>query len=171
MIQSASIIGILALVASTARADPLTDFERLLSRCKAAYAARGVIEVAYAEPAKSWVKRHFTDLSFAYDVKRTDSLVAPYSAFLEITETTSADRAPDEASAHALPTPSASAIRQTKRLTYAYRDGKWELAGRRDSSAFRRAGETTFDRPTFIDFSPANMTSPGNVPAVLRSCI
>lgn len=143
------------LFANNAFADPLVEFENIVARCKSAYASRPTVEVAYAPLASSWVKRRYSDFSFTYDVKKTDSLVSPFTAFIEITEVVRSDRAPDRESAEALPTPNGHATLMQRRLSFVFKGGVWEYSARRDGSAFKKADEQVFPALRYVDVPPS----------------
>ena len=125
-------------VAFSARAEPLAEFELIVNRCKQAFDTRASVEVVYAEPAQSWVKRIHAPAVISYDVKKTDSLVSPLVAYLEVIEATAAERGVNEAAAASL---NASledkAMRSTRRVNFAYRDNTWTLVDGQQWSEYK----------------------------------
>lgn len=85
-----------------AYADPLVDFKALVTQCIQSHQERPFVEVFPHSKNSSWVKRIYGIAQISYDVKRTDSLVSPYSAFLEVTQSVAGKSAIDEVSANAL---------------------------------------------------------------------
>lgn len=136
-------------ILSAAQADELADFQAFVKRCDAAYAARPSVETVYSAAAKSWVKRVHAPAKITYDVKKTDSLVSPFAAYIETTEVSAAERAADEAAAKLLDVNLNGYIfRFTTTMTFAYREGRWTMTGARETSASRKTAGQPFGEPS-----------------------
>lgn len=78
---------------------PLPDFKKIVSQCTRAYEERPA--VYFSESHKKWAKR-LSEVAISFDVKKTDSLVSPYAAYMEVTEKLMTKTADDEVSANEL---------------------------------------------------------------------
>jgi hypothetical protein len=159
--------GLCLLATVSTLAGPLEDFEPIVLRCKTAYDARPSSEVVFVEPLKAWVKRIHAPAVVKYDVRRTDSLVSPYSAMIEVATGLVADRAETEEAARALnPDGSNTAIRVTARLNFAYRGTSWEFV-----EGTRRAEIATRSSPPPMVDTTRHSRATVMKDAFLRSCI
>lgn len=151
---------ILAGVTTLSHADEVAEFRVIMGQCQATLAALPPVEVVYVAATKSWVKRAHSETAFAFDVRKTDSLVSPLGAYMEITELTMLDRAADEAAAHALDlTERASTNRRVHRVNYAYQGGRWTLVDGRTTSAWRRAHGSPFEAPRTFNLTEDELPS------------
>jgi hypothetical protein len=126
--------GSLLLAGTVAAADPLADFEAIVRGCKAALDAAPALEVVYVDLAKSWVKRARTPAIVTYDVRRTESLVAPLVAHIEVGVTHTSDRAASQEDAQKIDLAGKTPIRHVDRINFALRDGRWEVVDGRFTS-------------------------------------
>src|SRR3990167_9286532 len=99
--KNAFAIGLLVFTA-TAMAEPLAEFQTIVARCKEAHAARPSVRVAYSEARKEWFKTVTRVDGISYDVRKSDSLVSPFTAYIEVTEVMDGDKAPTEDAAKAI---------------------------------------------------------------------
>ncbi|WP_367846477.1 hypothetical protein [Rhodoferax sp. WC2427] len=145
---------VLVLFCANSFAEPLKDFEALVSQCRQSFENRSVVEVDFVERNKNWVKRVWSPMKSTYDVKRTDSLVSPFSAFLELTDSAAFGTAPDALAANDLDVPAdGKGIMQIRRLDFAYQDRAWVLTGGRSSIAFRRVAGGPFVPDGYTDLT------------------
>ena len=111
-------------------AEPLADFDAIAVRCKEAFDARPMTEVAYAGAAGSWVKRIFAPATVAYRARKTASSVSPFVAQIDITELAAARRGDDEDSARALDVAmDENVVRSVRHINFAYQDNVWTVIG------------------------------------------
>lgn len=143
----------LLTIGTGARADALADFEHIVKQCRVAHEARPAVEVVFVESLKVWVKRLWAEPKFSYDVRKTDSLVTPLTAFIEITDVVASDRAPDEAAARALAVSSDKAAMFVKRVNFSYQDKRWQAVGGKSTSMYRRDAGGAFAPGGYIDLS------------------
>lgn len=109
--------------------DPLKSFEKIIYKCQSAFNSRSTEDVYYIPQSKEWAKRLRKSPIIKYDVKKTDSLVSPYTAILEFTDNSYIATATNEADARALivNAQNASQIRFENQATYAMQGGNWVL--------------------------------------------
>lgn len=126
--KNAFAIGLLVFSA-TAMADPLAEFQAIVKQCKLSYdAVRPRTEVSQSARDKAWFKQVWGPATIAYDVRKSDSLVSPFTAYIEITEVFDGDSAPTQEAAAALTIDiDGRATRYTERLRFAYQEGIWQL--------------------------------------------
>ena len=149
-ISPASVMIVSLLPSVCAASDPLQDFEQLVSTCQAGHLAP-TSRVTLQSEGK-WLKRIEHPVSVKYDVKKTDSLVSPLTAYIESTTIGVGQRADSEEEAKTL-TPSLDGLvsQFVLRINYAYRAGKWTLVDgvgtltwrNRPSDGFRDPGRVT----------------------------
>lgn len=136
----------------------LAAFESLVQRCKAAYTARGLEEVAFADLAKSWVKRVYSPATISYDVRKTDSLVAPLAAHIEIDEFVAAERGPNEEGARALAVSiDGPGSRRVTRINFTLQQGQWTATGATLRVARRLKTGAPFERPEGVIEDPMSL--------------
>lgn len=114
-----------------APADPLKEFEKIVQQCQAAAEAVNTptISVYYNNRTSAWVRRVRT-FEVRYDVRKTDSLVAPVVGQINVLEIAATGSAPDEQSAAALEFTIASSPRHVRTrtdVTFKWRDQKWTV--------------------------------------------
>lgn len=114
-----------------APADPLKEFEKIVQQCQAAAEAVNTptISVYYNSRLSAWVRRVRT-FEVRYDVRKTDSLVAPVIGQINVLEISAAESAADEQSAAALEFSIASSPRHVRTrtdVTFIWRDQKWTV--------------------------------------------
>lgn len=130
-------------------AEPLADFEVIVRNCQAAFDAKPASTVAFMEKQQQWVKRVSAPAMVAYDVRKTESLVSPFTAYLEVTQMLSSKTAPDESTAAAQEVSfNERAILSIKRLNFAYRskDAAWELVDGIETSRMKMSANEPFDK-------------------------
>lgn len=134
-------LAVLALAPLVVAADPLPQFEAIVKKCQGAFDARGASEIAYVDVTKQWVRRVYSPAAIRYDVLRTESLVSPFSAFLEVTQLIALKSAVDEQAAKVLDVSiDDKPMRQVRRLNFAYREGAWQLVGGSSATDAMRDG-------------------------------
>ena len=109
--------------------DPVQDFERLVKRCQTAVEAVNtpVISVYYSSDTQSWV-RGVKAFEVRYDVRKTESLVAPIVGQINVVEIIATGTAADEQSAAALDFSIASSpthVRTRYEAIFIWREKKW----------------------------------------------
>lgn len=144
MIKTSTAAALLA-TAATVAAGPLEDFEEIVRRCKAAFDARPGTEVVYVDVAKAWAKRVYPPAQVSYDVRKTDSLVSPFAAHIQVEEALFFEQGgtKEEAAAKA-PGVESQTMRRWVRLNFAYQDGAWTLHDGSRRAQLRRPGEADF---------------------------
>jgi hypothetical protein len=114
----------------------LKGFESLVRECKASFDSQALDDVIYNERVKAWVHRVFGKADVTYDVRRSDSLVSPYTAKIVIRQQSKADRAESEESAKALHPQLDKGSDTTETLEYGFVKGAWRLVSTETSSSF-----------------------------------
>ena len=152
-----------------AHAEPLTDFEAIVDQCKKAFDARPTVEVAWTEAAKSWVKRVYAPIKITYDVQKTNSLVSPFSGYIEITEAVAAKVGLDEASAQALDVSiNDEGMRTIRRLNYALRGGAWDIVDGRENFSTKLSANDPYGKPYSLQHTREKLLQKKGP---LKSCI
>lgn len=126
--------------------DPLQDFERIVKRCQTAVEAKNTpaVSVYYNSRTSSWVRRVGT-FEVRYDVRKTESLVAPIVGQINVVEIAATGTAADEQSAAALDFSIASSprhVRQRYEATFTWREQKWSFKGGTSTMDVRREDGT-----------------------------
>lgn len=144
--------------------DAVAEFKALVAVCKASYAAKPATEVGFDDPLQSWIKTARLPIEVRYDVKKTDSLIRPFSAFIEITEVVAHVKAPGEEAARKLPVTAGDGRWYSSRFVYllnfAYEDNRWVPVDVMRSRAARDKGARQFDKPFSTGASADGMRDP-----------
>ena len=103
--------------------DPLDSFKAIVEKCHAA-----IVESDKIRPGKTggFVRTAITPGPKSFDVKKTDSLVSPYLAYIDLNFIDQSVAAPTEEAARAWAGGSVSIVKHW-RLVYAMQGGKWKL--------------------------------------------
>lgn len=140
----------LAVVASTSIAEPLADFKALVKQCSTAFEHQPAAEVLFNEKSGKWVKRMNGRAQIVYDVRKTDSLVSPLTAYLTVTQIMTAKTATDEIGANNLPMSFDDAGTliniKTVNFRHAESDGRWTLVDGKSTVDFKSKPGADFDR-------------------------
>ena len=141
---------IMTIVATVAQAEPLTDFKALVKQCSTAYESKPTSEVVLIERTGRWVKRMYGRAQIAYDVKKTDSLVSPFTAYLTVAQVITGKDAQDEASANnlSLSFDDAGTVISTTTANFRYSgdNGRWVLVDGSSAADFKSKPGPDFDR-------------------------
>lgn len=147
-----------------AASDAVAEFKTLVANCKAFYAAKPSTEVQFSEGLKSWIKTARLPIEVRYDVKKTDSLIRPFSAFIEITEVVAHVKAPGEEAARQLKVTAGDGLWDSSRfmymLNFVYEEGRWVPVDDLRSRAARDKGAKQFAKPFSMASSAADMQDP-----------
>jgi len=141
-------------------AEPLADFEAIVRNCQAAFDAKPASSVAFVDKLQRWIKRVSAPASVAYDVRKTESLVSPFTAYLEVTQLLSSKGAPDETAANAMEVSlNETAMLSIKRLSFAYRskDASWELVDGLETTRMRMSANQPFDKGISVPTTKARI--------------
>jgi len=137
-------LGVAGLCTS-ASADPLTDLDDVIRRCKEAFDQRPVIAVAYAGALNAWVKRQYMPVSVTFRARKTNSVVSPYVAQIDVVELAAAQRGEDEQSVRALDVSlDENVMRSTRRINLAFQDNAWTVIGGASTVEVRRDATERF---------------------------
>ena len=120
--------------------DPVAAFEALIQRASAATPGSWVY---FAQGAKKWARGYARLDDVKYDVKKTDSLVAPLAAVVTFKLTTSiSPRFDSQSEAEATRAIDASLPDRLEvvALNYAWRDNRWVLTSGEREVGFARPG-------------------------------
>lgn len=111
----------------------------MADRCDAAFKARPLEQVQLQPGGKAWVKRIFSPAQVTYDVQRTTSLVAPYSASIKVSWLVETASASSEDKARAIKrSPARDPSSVEIEWHFAFKNARWTF----DS------GTMTFQSPT-----------------------
>jgi hypothetical protein len=120
------------VIATEAASEPLAEMKLLVQSCEQWHNnERAPFEVALLPGTgkPEWVKRQYSPTIIQYDVRKTDSLVSPFSAYIDLSNEVKAGRGATEDEARALDVSGAKAIRTARRIRFAYQESKWVLTG------------------------------------------
>ena len=127
-----------------AKSEPLKEFETLVAACKSSMEGRPSIKVNYNESSGIWLKILFGPAVVTYDVVKTNSLVSPFSAVIEVTEIISSKTDKDESTLRAAPIAidesSTFPTKYVTKITYDYKANSWEATGAVRTTFARRQG-------------------------------
>ena len=155
---------VIATASLFAQADPLAEFQSMVVGCKAEHAAIPPVNVSLSETKKEWVKVVKRVDNITYDVLKSDSLVSPFTAFIEITELLATSNAPTEEAAKAIELDiDGKAFRIITRIRFAYQDGYWKLIDGQMSGAQRSAKGESFKVGMSTPLGRDSFVKPGKV--------
>jgi hypothetical protein len=127
-------LGVLVSLPWAAQAEPLAEFKARLQRVQA-ITAPVLVQASRAKPKKGqkrpeWLRTQATLDDVRYDVRRTDSLVSPFVAWVELKISERSESYSSEAEARATtgPVKHDRRLGYVYRLDYAYRDSQWVFA-------------------------------------------
>jgi hypothetical protein len=145
------ILSISIFLSKHAYADPLQEFEILVKQCQKDYDSRPSTELAFVKTTQTWVKRIYDPAKITYDVRKTDSLVSPFSAILEISYLADFETATDEEAAKAISTnPEKRLIQSVTQYNFLYKNSKWETVSKQSAFDLRQKTNDRFPKPSFI---------------------
>ncbi|WP_324622710.1 hypothetical protein [Delftia lacustris] len=124
-------------------ADPLTSFKKVVAACEAHVRALPP-ESAKQLKTGEWAHNFHEITSIAHDVKRTDSLVSPFTAYIRVESLSYVVRKPSEDEARAVSKQERSISRGIQELRYAFQDSKLKLMNGTSRHEFKLAGQTSF---------------------------
>ncbi|MCK9215899.1 MAG: hypothetical protein M0P52_15865 [Rhodoferax sp.] len=151
-----------------AQTDPLRDFELIVNHCVAWNKQFEADRVAFNERTKKWGKQVNSPAKISYDVKRTDSLVSPFSAIMSIQNVAFVENAEteDEIKVKSIAPDTSNAMASTFNLNFAMQNGKWVTTGGTSSRTLRINGK--WERADKISLE-LDLTSPTR-PTEIRGC-
>ena len=150
------------LVAPASAAEPLKDFEAIVARCKSNYTAP-FSEVTKLPSSDKWVKRMTWPGDVEYDVKKTDSLVSPFIAFISIKTLVAGRPADSEESAKAIEVSQDAALaRRETRISFSYQSGVWLANEAVERTSIRLGAGEQYQAPVSINISKDELLRPFN---------
>lgn len=139
----------LAINATTAFAqknvDPLPSFKKLVAACQAQVRSWSPDTVRLVK--EQWVRNFLEVGSISHDVKRTDSLISPFTAHIKVESVTHSVRRASEDEVRAAGKQDGATYRQTDVLHYSFQDSKWKLVNGSTQGEMRLPGEADFTDP------------------------
>ena len=122
----------------------LASFEKVVATCRQTYAVP-VPKVFFQPSIQKWVKRVEHPEDFKYDVRKTDSLVSPLTAYIEASTLGVAEFFETEDLANAAnPPPSGKLSRSSVRYNYAHRGGAWAFVNAMETVTWRESANDSF---------------------------
>lgn len=120
--------------------DPLSAFQAISKACEVAIAPG--YERSMSANGVNWARELILTEPIKYDVRKADSLVSPYVAYIEILLLQSGVTGNSEAAVKAVRLPEDATISTTDRwrLNFAYQNSKWKHVETRWSFAIPAAG-------------------------------
>jgi hypothetical protein len=151
---------VVVLIAAPAAAQQLEEFERIVAKCKTSYAAP-FSEVTLLAATGKWVKRTTWPVEVQYDVKKTDSLVSPFTAYIAIIALVAGNRAESEDAAKVLEITQDGVLSQREtRIAFAYRSGAWQPLEATERTAMRLKPNEQYQAPVTIRISKDELLRP-----------
>jgi hypothetical protein len=109
----------------------LAEFESIVARCKSALVAPKAGRVWQLEKSTTWLKTTYSPHEVAYDVTKTDSLVSPYAASIEVSFQKGIFSRNSEDEARAAQASQRDELNFVEinnfRLKFRYMDSRWKL--------------------------------------------
>ena len=113
------------------QADPLKSFQTIASQCVSALASPRAPKIYSSPTSGKWNKLVFGPNEVKFDVRKSDSLVSPYTGWISITYEDAVlqrdTRQEAEATVVSNSTVSVLGTLQRYHIAYAYQDSKWQL--------------------------------------------
>lgn len=128
--------------------DPLPSFKKLAIACQAQ--ARSWPPDTVRLVKDQWVRNFLEVGSISHDVKRTDSLISPFTAYIKVESVSHSIRRATEDEARAAGKQDGSTYRRTDVLHYAFQDSKWKLVNGSTQGEMRLPGEADFKDPVGV---------------------
>lgn len=111
--------------------DPLGDFQAIVGRCQSALANPDPVRLLKMDQGSKWLKVVTSPYAISYDVRKTDSLVSPYGALIDLSFQKTLVTRDSEESARTAPieSPVPGDILEKNRflLKYSYLNQTWQL--------------------------------------------
>lgn len=126
--------------------DPLSSFKKVVAACEAQvneWPRDNVRQLKNGE----WARNFLEVTSVVHDVKRTDSLVSPFTAYIKLETVEHVARRKTEDEARMAEKPGATVIRGTDEIRYAFQDSKWKLMDGSTKRDMKLVGQTSFNDP------------------------
>ena len=140
---------------ATQAAPARAAFDALLRRCRDAFDARPLTEVAYAASRDGWVKRSYAPVEIRTALQPTPSPVTPFVAQITVVELASAQAGPDFDTTRALDVPmDRNLLRTEGRMHLAFQEGQWRLLGVRVLLQVKPDPEAEFDTVRAAQLEP-----------------
>ena len=148
---------LLATLQCHATDSALNTFESVVAGCRPAYSAP-LPKVFFQPSIKKWVKRIDYPGNFKYDVRKTDSLVSPITAYIEASTlgaTVFVDT--EEQASGATPGLGGKVSRSTTRYNYAYRNNTWVFVNAAEIMEWRDSENQSFREPMSFPRTKASL--------------
>lgn len=139
--------------------DPLASFKEVVAACEAHINARPAERVRQLSNGE-WVRNVSAPAAVSFDVKKTDSLVSPYTAYIKVESMEHSARRKSEEEARTAAVGESTAVHAVYELRYAFQDAKWKLTGGSGEVKTKAAGEATFKATAgAVQFKPEDLSS------------
>lgn len=126
--------------------DPLASFKKIVAACEAQLKKEPPTAIKQLKNG-TWARNFWELGSISHDVKRSDSLVSPFTAYIRVEGLEQIAKRDTEDEARAADKQDTTAIRGVDELRYAFQDSKWKLIGGSTQRAMRLRGESDFKDP------------------------
>lgn len=135
--------------------DVLKAFEEKAEICRASFAAQPIETVTHNADTGRWYKSVMGPLSSSHDVKRSNSLVTPFTGELRLEWMLfSVDSAAESDVRASAPNDRDNTIRARFLINYSFSKGSWHTTGGKSWTAWRAKGERRFDDSGYLPISP-----------------
>jgi hypothetical protein len=130
-----------------AQVDPVQSFEKIVSTCQSAFDARPPFTLKFDERTSEWIKYQELPAKITYDVRKTDSLVAPVAGILNVEEATFMGSSASEETAGNLviPLDTPRAVLTKTAINLSFQGGRWLVKGAKETMYSRRKPRMGFD--------------------------
>jgi hypothetical protein len=126
--------------------DPLASFKKVVAACEA-QANEWPPDTVRQLKNGEWSRNFLEITSVTHDVRRTDSLVSPFTAYIRLETLEHIARRKTEDDARVADKQEATAIRGTDEIRYAFQDSKWKLMNGTTRREMKFAEQTSFNDP------------------------
>jgi len=148
----------------------LKTFEEIVRNCEAGFG--DAVNVFHQQRLSRWLKREIVEPKIAFDVKRSDSLVSPFTATLNASYRVLSGGAPTKEEADTLRLDNSGSVEtRAEVLRYAYQGGVWKTVSARSESRYRSSTGATSPTPTILDYTAEQAIHPTGLQGPIRGCL
>lgn len=161
---------LLALSFCARAQEPLQSFRAIVEQCNSAFKTEEKTTVRFNPRTGQWSKLMVIPGEVVYDVRKTDSLVSPFTAVMNIGYFHVVFTSADEALARDadLSTQQTATSRHESKITFAMQDGAWIPKVWTERSSLKIAGSDSFDNGLEIKIP---FTDKSKIQGPKRHCI
>lgn len=140
-------------IVGMAQVDPVQSFEKIVSTCQSAFDARPPFTLLFDQRTSEWIKYQKSPAKITYDVRKTDSLVAPVVGMMNVEDATfmGASSSEDAAKELLIPPDTARAVLTKTTVNFSFQGGRWLVKGAKETMYSRGKPRMGFDTSNGFD--------------------